>query len=190
MEETWEGQRQVGGEETSLIELLSLSLSLSLSPVCPQLRSTDGYDARGARCWRDWDHRRWRHDGRTVAWVLRGRRRELYAPCERARGTTNSETSETERHWLLGGELGGQTGWMAANRRAGRAAGGQARWAANMQARRDTLKTNPLSSSSLSPSLFALNCCLPSTAVCPQLLFALDYCLPSTVFALDYWWPY
>ena len=136
MEETWEGQRQVGGEETSLIELLSLSLSLSLSPVCPQLRSTDGYDARGARCWRDWDHRRWRHDGRTVAWALRGRRRELYAPCERARGTTNSETSETERHWLLGGELGGQTGWMAANRRAGRAAGGQARWAANMQAGR------------------------------------------------------
>ena len=41
-------------------------------------------------CWRDWDHRRWRHDGRTVAWALRGRRRELYAPCERARGTTNS----------------------------------------------------------------------------------------------------
>jgi hypothetical protein len=31
------------------------------------------------------------------------------------------------------------------------------------------------------PQLFALNYCLPSTTVGPQLLFALNYCSPSTV---------
>jgi hypothetical protein len=89
------------GRGRDKLDLLALSLC-----VCPQLRSTDGHEARGARCWPDWGYRRRRHARWQYGGVGGKGETSCTPPVQRRERGTNSKTTTLA---LAGGQWTGRT---------------------------------------------------------------------------------